>query len=122
MSDDRFTIFSDRKTYLSSLADDIIQGKEDWLKNFYYESTLQGNEDLIKKKIWIISFCSWMPIFNCLLSMATLESFIEKERGMDDGTSCKEIGYENILFWTVICIYLVRFLIVDTLVLVYSGF
>lgn len=63
-----------------------------------------------------------MPIFNCLLSMATLESFIEKERGMDDGTSCKEIGYENILFWTVICIYLVRFLIVDTLVLVYSGF
>ena len=48
VSDDRFTINSDRKTNLSSLADNIIQGKEDWIKNFYYESTLQGNEDLIK--------------------------------------------------------------------------
>ena len=87
---------------LERFAADLIDGRRDWTDIMVSYKT---NSNLVKHSIWLISFCSWFPLLNLLLTMSTFEGLLESHTGKDTKSKCDQIGMENALVNIPLCIY-----------------
>ena len=87
---------------LERFAADLIDGRRDWTDIMVSYKT---NSNLVKHSIWLISFCSWFPLLNLLLTMSTYEGLLESHTGKDNKSKCDQIGIENALVNIPLCIY-----------------
>ena len=87
---------------LERFAADLIDGRRDWTDIMVSYKT---NSNLVKHSIWLISFCSWFPLLNLLLTMSTFEGLLEYYTKNNDKSKCDQIGMENALVNIPLCIY-----------------
>ena len=87
---------------LERFAADLIDGRRDWTDIMVSYKT---NSNLVKHSIWLISFCSWFPLLNLLLTMSTFEGLLEMHTEKDKKSECDQIGMENALVNIPLCIY-----------------
>ena len=59
---------------MESIAQDFLYGNRDWDD---IVTNSKQDMDLVKRLIWVISFCSWFPIINMFMSMAEYEGLKE---------------------------------------------
>ena len=84
---------------MQKIAVDLIDGTRDWED---ITTTYRKDSNLVQWCIWFISFGSWFPIFNLLLSIAEYEGlklkYLEKN-------GCANIDFKNELVQIPLCLF-----------------
>ena len=88
---------------MESIAQDFLYGNRDWDD---IVTNSKQDMDLVKRLIWVISFCSWFPIINMFMSMAEYEGLKESFSTNDkDDDECDNLTVTNSLLTYPIYVY-----------------
>ena len=88
---------------MESIAQDFLYGNRDWDD---IVTNSKQDMDLVKRLIWVISFCSWFPIINMFMSMAEYEGLKESFSTNDkDDNECDNLTVTNSLLTYPIYVY-----------------